>query len=77
MTLGLSTAHSVFILVQCQHCPQTIQKPLAWLIVNDKTACPSCRKPIDLKGGSYGPLIQKLAKACAGIDAATTEPTEH
>ena len=69
--MGLSTSERVGLLVRCGNadCGKSVEKPLAWLVVRNSMECPACGGAIDLQSGDNGLRIQKLAQACASIDA--------
>ena len=75
--MPLTSAERVSLIVRCDSCREGIEKLLAWLVsVNDMT-CPYCSGAINLKTGDNGIRIQKLAEACAGIDASLSKSSEN
>ena len=75
--MPLTSAERVSLIVRCDSCGEGIEKLLAWLVsVNDMT-CPHCSGAINLKTGDNRLRIQKLAEACAGIDASLSKSSEN
>jgi hypothetical protein len=74
--MGLDTAERVSLIIRCDNpdCGQGIEKLLAWLVTVSCIACPYCGGSINLESGDNGLHIQKLAQACASIDASLSEP---
>jgi hypothetical protein len=73
--MGLTTSECVSLFVFCGNpdCRQGVEKALAWLITENRMACPSCGAVINLESGDNGLRIQKLGEACASIDAARSK----
>jgi len=69
MPLTMIERTSLFVFCENPECRQGVEKLLAWLIVTNGMPCPGCVRPINLESGDNGFRIQKLAKACASIDA--------
>ena len=74
----INTADNVSLAIQCSNpsCGQSVHKPLGWLITVNRMPCPECGEIINLESGDNGLRIQKLAQACASIDASLSKLSE-
>jgi hypothetical protein len=76
--MGLNTTERVSLIIRCDNpdCGQGIEKLLAWLITVNGMSCAHCGGAINLESGDNGLRIQKLAQACASIDASLSKLSE-
>jgi hypothetical protein len=65
----METADQVILSVTCQHCKQSTQKVLSWLVIHDEMTCAHCGQMFSIRDTDDRLRIRELLETCAKIDA--------